>query len=169
MPPTPVFVPSFEELLEHVRLTKALCCDDLERVVGRTVTAARLRLYADLGATRITTLLAVTRAINPVTNDERARMCAELLEVELVFYELLGVLPVLVTDTGQAQHTFNQLDPMQRSSVSTRERLRSESAERIAKFLCCARAVDTECEAEGGSFSTDAGENCYPCGQGPCC
>lgn len=167
MVPAPVFVPSFEELLRQVRLSKALCCgDDLEAVVGRVLIGTRLRLYADLGEGRITTLLTYTRTENPTIANERSRMCAELLEVELVFYELLSVLPVLVAESSQAQQTWNQVDPLQRATSGARDRLRSESQERVARFLCCARAPDVDCEAEGDgtSFSTDPGENCFPCG-----
>ena len=107
----PLFVSSLAVLKEKLRLSGLPTGKDGEAILNEGILAAREKFHRRLGASRVTTLLALVFTETPTTHDEVLRSIANTTEVLLVRRELLCTLPVAFVDGNKPLTIFGTEAP----------------------------------------------------------
>jgi len=119
MAATPLFYSSRDDLKESMRLGPS-CNTSADPLIDECMLKARLRVYSDLGETRVGELLAITEAENPTTSDERLRSNASLLELTLVRCCLQERLPQVFLDkSGDSGNVWDAMSTREASEYDT--------------------------------------------------
>ena len=115
MASAPLFYSSRDDLKESMRLGPS-CNTSADPMIDECMLKARLRIYAELGDTRVGELLAITEVENPTSADERLRSSASLLELTLVRCCLQERLPQIFLDKSGDVHQMWDSDAMTREA-----------------------------------------------------
>lgn len=108
MPATPVFIADLDILKAQLRLS-AVDTGDAVDVIDSIMGEVRLGLYAELGSTRVTEILAIPFVDPAITDNHLTRLRANNTELLWVRALLMRRLPVLfVQSAGVARHTWNE-------------------------------------------------------------
>lgn len=107
MSATPLFVPDLATLLARLRLTGIATSG--QAVVDEAVQTVRVGIYRALGAAVVSTLLATTSTLSPITDAELERCTAERVEVAWTRMLLLRSMPVLFKESSSnIQQAWNE-------------------------------------------------------------
>lgn len=105
---SPLFVTDIDTLKGRLRLSGSVSSDSVA-IIEDAVQKVRIGFYRALGASRITTLLALGEDDNPVTDDGILRATASVTEVMWVRRLLLRTMPVLLLGSQSSDQTaWNQ-------------------------------------------------------------
>jgi len=128
---SPLFSPNYATLMKSLRLTKGLPPgEDGEQMVDDAITAARLRFYAELGASRVLVIQGTSFTQTPTTPAELDRALASRIETLLVRLHLLRVFPSAWMDaSGDIHRRWNEEAPFREKSPSAfdKEMIRLEA------------------------------------------
>lgn len=88
-----LLIASREELLRQIRMEGIPMGRDTMHMVGRGIRSARVRIYSELGADRVSALLAIPYDPNSTSSAGIIRLCANELEALIVEKHLVEHLP----------------------------------------------------------------------------
>lgn len=138
----PLFISDLDTLKSKLRLSGATEEDTLA-LVDLALSQVRISLFDALGADRITELLAIEPAVNPLTADEITRAKADLVEVLWVRLHLLRKLPTLFMDAaGSARQNWNEEGLTRNMGQSDLENEIRRLEEEIANLLSTLRGAE---------------------------
>lgn len=124
---TPLFVADEATLKARLRLSGVDAGSDAQAIIDEAVLMVRANVYARLGDTRVTELLAISFSETFTTNDGALRAIANNLEIKWVWLILMDRLPTIFMDnSGATQEVYNEeaafrsLDPERLDSLRER-------------------------------------------------
>lgn len=147
-PATPLFVPNENTLKSKLRLS---CVPDsaidTQSIFADAVLNARIRLYRELGVTRINSLLETNFTNFPTTEVEVLRALAASVECAVVRCILLRMLPNTFMDSsGDVDHRWNEEAPTrERGSFDLDEELKRCENEIVEGILALADPNTPNC------------------------